>query len=111
VSGNPDLILGSLAGGAVSFALLFVIALVSGGMGFGDVKLAAFTGIACGRFGFPVAVAALLLAFVLGGLAAIVLILMRRAGRKDALPFAPALCLGALTAMFGNLALVRAWLP
>ncbi len=86
--------------GAAAFALLFVIALVSGGMGFGDVKLAAFIGILTGRFAWQLTVSAILIAFIGGGLFAVVLLLTRRAGRKSAMPFGPALAFGAVAALF-----------
>lgn len=100
----------AFASGAAGFALLFLIALVSGGMGFGDVKLAAFIGLYAGRFGWEVSVLALFAGFVIGGVTALALLVTRRRGRKDALPFAPSLAAGALIAVFWGSAPVRAWL-
>ena len=96
--------------GAAAFALLFLIAIVSGGMGFGDVKLAAFIGVTTGRFGWEVTVAAIFGGFFVGGLVAIVLLLAGRKGRKEAIPFGPALAAGATLALFAGPAPVRAWL-
>jgi leader peptidase (prepilin peptidase)/N-methyltransferase len=100
----------ALGTGAWIFAVLFLIALISGGMGFGDVKLGAFVGIVAGRFGWNVGLAALILSFVIGGLVAIGLLVARRKGRKDALPFGPYLAVGALAAVFLGPSPVRAWL-
>jgi leader peptidase (prepilin peptidase)/N-methyltransferase len=100
----------AFASGAAGFVLLFTIALISGGMGMGDVKLAAFIGLFAGRFGWEVFVLAVFAGFVLGGVGAIALLASGRRGRKDALPFAPALAAGAIVAVFWGSAPVRAWL-
>ena len=67
-----------------------------GGMGLGDVFLA--VGIAP-WLGLMPAVEMLLLAFIYGGMVAAVLLLFGK-GRKQAIPFAPFLALGTLTAFF-----------
>lgn len=103
-------ILDAAVGGAAGFALLFVIAVVSGGMGFGDVKLAALIGVVTGWFGLGVFVLGLFAGFVAGGLVAVVLLAAGRSGRKDAIPFAPMLCAGAMFALFVGDRPVRAWL-
>jgi len=100
----------SYGASAAAFGLFFVIAIVSAGMGMGDVKLAAFIGLYAGRFGWEVSALALFMAFVLGGVAAVAFLVTRRGGRKDALPFAPALAAGGLAAVFWGAAPVRAWL-
>ena len=109
-TGDWTLVVRSLACGAAMFVLLLVIAVVSGGMGFGDVKLGAFVGLATGRFGVGVAVAGALAGFIIGGVVAAGLVAMRKRGRKDALPFGPSMAGGALAALFGGERLVRAWL-
>ncbi len=63
------------------------------GLGLGDVKLGAVIG---GGLGGPAAVAAVGVAFVLGAMVAIVLLLMRRCRRSDSVPFAPFLATGAM---------------
>lgn len=108
--GEPSLVRDPLIGGAAAFGLLFVIAFVSGGMGFGDVKLAAFIGVVAGRFGWEVVVTAIFAAFILGGLAGVAVIASGKKGRKDAIPFGPALAAGALVALFAGPGPVRTWL-
>jgi leader peptidase (prepilin peptidase) / N-methyltransferase len=108
--GSWDVTLTALVCGVGFFAFLFVLALISGGIGFGDVKLAAFIGLFAGRFGTGVAFAAVLAGFLVGGVAATVLLATRRRGRKEALPFGPALAAGALAAVFLGESSVRAWL-
>jgi leader peptidase (prepilin peptidase)/N-methyltransferase len=100
----------SFASGAAGFVLFFLIALLSGGMGMGDVKLAAFIGLYTGRFGWEVFVLAVFAGFFLGGIVAACLLITGRRGRKDALPFVPALAAGGLIAAFWGSAPVRAWL-
>ena len=85
------------AGGAVGLGLFLLIIIVSrGGMGWGDVKMAALIGLVTG---FPRVFVALFLAVVLGGLIAWMLLLFRIRGRKQSIPFAPFLSLGAMLAL------------
>jgi leader peptidase (prepilin peptidase)/N-methyltransferase len=90
----------ALAAGAAYFGLLFVIALIArGGFGFGDVKLAFFLGLFLGYQSWGVLFAGIALAFLIGGLVATGLLVTRRKGRRDAIPFGPALVAGALVAV------------
>jgi leader peptidase (prepilin peptidase)/N-methyltransferase len=85
-------------------ALFLLIAIVSGGgMGGGDIKLAAMMGAFLGWPRIPVA---LLLAFVLGAGAGLLLIALRRRSRKDPIPFGPALAVGGVIALFWGRAIV-----
>jgi prepilin signal peptidase PulO-like enzyme (type II secretory pathway) len=63
-----------------------------GALGIGDVKLEAAAG---ALLGFPVALAAIFAGILAGGVAAIFLLLIRRAGRKDTFAYGPYLALGA----------------
>lgn len=77
----------ALEGAALGFVLILLPYLVyRGGMGAGDVKLAAFMGLVAG---FPQVVVAFLLAVVGGGVVAALLLITRLKGRKAAIPFAP----------------------
>ncbi len=85
------------AGGAIGLGLFLLIIVVSrGGMGWGDVKMAALIGLVTG---FPLVFVALFLAVVLGGLISWVLILTRAKSRKQSIPFGPFLSLGAIAAL------------
>lgn len=66
-----------------------------GGMGFGDVKLAGVVGIFLGWAGWGSLAVGALSAFLLGGLYAVALILLRRANRKSGIPFGPWMLAGA----------------
>lgn len=88
--------------GALAFGgVLFLAAVVSnGGMGGGDVKLAAVIG---AFTGLPGAVITLLLSSFLGAVFGIALMLMGRAGRKTPVKFGPFLAVAAYTAyLFSN---------
>lgn len=108
--GDLDLLAEAALCGAAAFALFFVIAFVSGGMGFGDVKLAAFVGVVTGRFGWEVTVGAVFGAFLVGGLVSVGLLVAGRAGRKTKIPFGPSMAAGALIALFAGPTPVRNWL-
>jgi len=78
----------------VSGVLYFVVMLafaVAGGMGMGDVKLAGVLGLSAGLVSATAAVVSPLVAFVLGGIAAIGAL---RGGRGASIPFGPFLLAG-----------------
>jgi leader peptidase (prepilin peptidase)/N-methyltransferase len=101
-------VLSALLGGLSSFLLFLVIWLLAPrGMGAGDVKLAAFTGLITG---FPGAIAAALGSFILGGVVAVVLLLGQRVGRKTAIPFAPFLVIATLVIILYGDPIVRWYL-
>ncbi len=91
----------ALAGAAAYAGFLFVIFLIAprGGFGFGDVKLALVLGLFLAYRSWAVLWAGIMLAFLIGGVTAVVLLATRRAGRKDAIPFGPALIAGAFVAV------------
>jgi leader peptidase (prepilin peptidase)/N-methyltransferase len=95
--GEPErLIAGAAAGG---FLLIAALA-YPGGMGMGDVKLAAVMGLFLG----PAVAAAVLVGLLAGVLVGAVIIARKgaRDGRKTAIPFGPFLALGALVAVFAG---------
>ena len=86
----------SLEGAGVLLVLMLVIYFASrGGMGEGDVKLAPALGL---WLGLEQGLAALLLAFVGGGIVGLALLACGR--RRQLLPFGPFLCAGAAVAYF-----------
>jgi leader peptidase (prepilin peptidase)/N-methyltransferase len=88
-------------GGGIGLVIFFLIVIVSrGGMGWGDVKLAALIGLATG---FPLIFIALLIGVVLGGVAAALLLVFKIKKRKEAIPFGPFLAIAAIaTLLWGN---------
>jgi leader peptidase (prepilin peptidase) / N-methyltransferase len=88
-----DTVLGMLVGGG----LLFILALIPGAMGGGDVKFM----FALGSFlGLNITLWALLLAFVLASCISIMLLLFKVKGRKEHIPFGPFLSVGSLIAFY-----------
>jgi leader peptidase (prepilin peptidase)/N-methyltransferase len=101
-------VLSSLAAAAASGGLFLVIAIVSrGGMGGGDIKLAAMIGAFLGAAGAAVAI---FVGVALGAAAGAVLMALRLRTRKQTMPFGPALAAGAMIAMFASGAIVRWYL-
>jgi leader peptidase (prepilin peptidase)/N-methyltransferase len=90
-----------VVGGSTGFALLLLIAIISrGGMGWGDVKLAALIGLVTG---FPLVLLALLMGAIIGGLVAAALLITKKRGRKETIPFGPFLSLASLiTLLWGS---------
>ncbi|MBI4128594.1 MAG: prepilin peptidase [Parcubacteria group bacterium] len=96
----PSALLGALIGGG----FFFLLTAISRGrwMGLGDGKL----GGAAGLFlGFPLALVALIFAFISGGLFASLLVILGKKGMKSHVPFGPFIALGALAAILwgGNI--------
>jgi leader peptidase (prepilin peptidase)/N-methyltransferase len=96
VSGDGAAALRGLIGLVVLGSVYLALALaVPGGMGLGDVKLAGVLGLVLAYLGWgPLAVGSFG-AFLLGGTFAIVLLVVRRAGRRSGIPFGPWMLAGA----------------
>ncbi|KPD01590.1 Type 4 prepilin-like proteins leader peptide-processing enzyme [Geobacillus sp. BCO2] len=89
-----DMVIGS----AVGFGLLLLIAVLSkGGMGGGDVKLFAVLGMV---LGWKLVLLAFFLATLYGTVIGLVGMALGYVRRGKPMPFAPAIALGALTALF-----------
>lgn len=102
-----DLTVG-LAAGAGYFLVLLLVAIVArGGFGLGDVKLAMLLGVFTGFAGIRVFLLSVFLTGVYGGIPAIVMLVTRRAGTRDEMPYGPAMILGAWTALAVGDAILR----
>lgn len=99
-----DALIAAVVGGGIFFLIILVS---RGGMGGGDMKLAAMMG---AFLGLRLTLVALFLAVFLGGLVAAVLLVGGRRGRKDPLPFGPFLAVGAGASLFWGEALLRLYL-
>ena len=98
-----------LAGAGIYFGLLLLIALVArGGFGMGDVKLAVLLGLFLAFRSWDALWSGIFLAFLIGGTVSLLLLITRRKGRKDAIPFGPALVAGTWAALAWGDSLV-AW--
>lgn len=110
VRGDLTALAGALLGGAGLFALYLVLALISrGGMGMGDVKLASVLGLYLGFLGWGSLLVGAFAAFVFGGVFGLALMLIRRAGRKTAIPFGPWMILGAWLGVFAGELIARSY--
>jgi leader peptidase (prepilin peptidase)/N-methyltransferase len=96
VTGDWGAALRGLIGLVVLGGTYLALALaVPGGMGLGDVKLAGVLGLVLAYLGWgPLAVGSFA-AFLLGGTFAVVLLVVRRAGRRSGIPFGPWMLAGA----------------
>ena len=98
----------AVQGAMASVAIMLLIYWISrGGMGFGDVKLAFVLGV---WLGLEQSILCLLLAFILGGVVGVALLLSRIKSRKDAIPFGPYLCVsGWVSLLCGKELLALYW--
>ena len=98
-------VLNILLGVGFAFGLFYATALVRpNGLGGGDIKLAALIGAV---FGFPQVLWALIASAAASAIIIVVLLLSHRLTRKDSIPYAPFLCLGAVIILIYNSALIR----
>jgi leader peptidase (prepilin peptidase)/N-methyltransferase len=91
--------------GTALFAFVTVLAaygilaiLPGGGLGLGDVKLAAVLALILGFAGWPAVIAGVVTPHLINGPIALFLLVTKRIDRKRPLPFGPALLAGALIA-------------
>jgi leader peptidase (prepilin peptidase)/N-methyltransferase len=94
-----SILVAHLMGAVLGFAFFEILVLVTrgGGMGMGDVKFALPLGF---LFGWPDVLAVLGFAFVIGAMAGIIGIMLKRKTMKATLPFVPFLAVGAAVVFF-----------
>lgn len=90
----------ALIGAGLALLVMMGFHLLSrGGLGDGDVRVSPLIGMFAGWLGLPAVVDALLLGFASGAVCGLTLVILRRAGRRTALPFGPFLALGTMLAV------------
>ena len=106
LSGDPGR-LALAAIGMVALVLFYAVMFFGyrGGMGMGDVKLAGVLGMYLGYTGLGPLLVGAFAPFLLGGVFAIALIVLRRAGRKSRIPFGPWMLLGSWLGILGGQAI------
>jgi leader peptidase (prepilin peptidase) / N-methyltransferase len=93
-------LLRAVVAAAVLFAVFLVLALVlPGGLGMGDVKLAALLGLYLGWLGWAAVLIGALAGFFVQAVLAVALLATRRIGLRGELPFGPAMLVGAALAV------------
>ena len=99
----------SLLGGVLGLLVMALIVIVSrGGMGWGDVKMAALIGL---MVGFPLVIEALLLSWISGGVVAAILLALKLKGTKDRIPSATFMAVATMVTLLWGQAIYRWWLP
>ena len=92
-----------LAAGAGAFVVLAALAILGrGALGGGDVKMMAVLGLWLGVNGI---ITTACIGFILGGVAAIIMLLLKVRGRKDFFAFGPFLIMGAVVAWLAQVLL------
>jgi len=87
----------ALGGGFVLVNVLSAWIIGQEGMGMGDAKLAAMIG---AFLGWPIGAVAILMGVFIGGAFGLGLLALRLKGRREQIPFGPAMAAGALAAMW-----------
>lgn len=105
-AGWPGLFWHLVAGLLGAGVIALIIALVPGGMGWGDARLAGFIGLATG---LPGLFLALFIGFVSGGLVGGALLAGRRLRRGDTVPLGPFLAFGGAATLLFEAELLRAF--
>ena len=95
VTGEASVLLRSLAGLVILGGVYAVMHLAGGGVGGGDVKLAAVIGLVLAWHGWQTLLIGAAAAFVLGALYVLVLMTLRRAQRSTRIAFGPWMIVGA----------------
>jgi len=99
--GRWDAYLRAALTGVGLFAFYFLLALIyPAGMGFGDVKLSGVLGIYLGWYSWGLAILATFVAFLLGAVVGVVVMVRTREGRRTKVPFGPFMLVGTFLALF-----------
>lgn len=102
----------ALAGAAAYGGPMLLLGLAfPAGMGGGDIKLAGYIGLHLGWLGLLHVLVGAMAGFIVGGVVGVALLVAGRKGRKDPVPFGPAMAVGALVALFAGEVILRFWLP
>ena len=101
VEGQPGWV-GRMLVGALGYAApMFILGVVApGSMGMGDVKLAAYLGTHLAWFSLGHVLFGAFLGFLIGAVLGLLLIALRKKGRKDTVPFGPSMAMGAFLVLF-----------
>ena len=104
---NPSSLMSGLLGFVIVSVPYLILAIVTQGIGGGDVKLIASAGLMLGASN---TVLAFVLSTLVGGVYGVILILGKKVSAKDAIPFGPFLCIGIYTSFLYADKIVSAYL-
>lgn len=92
--------LDNFIGAVIGYGIIFLIVILTSGMGEGDISLSFLCGLFLGLKGLLLT---LFLAFIIGGIFASTTLILKIKTRKDEIAFGPYLAIGAIiTTLYGN---------
>ena len=93
----------AVIGAVAAWVFFLILHLVSPrGMGFGDVRLSFLLGLFLGWLDLRHVFLGVFFGFLLGSIVGVALMILRRRGRKDHIPFGPFLAVGAIVAVLAG---------
>lgn len=111
VAGDPGPLKGAGVGAlAYAIPMLALAIAVPAGMGMGDVKFAGYLGLHLGSIDLLHVAVGAFMGFLIGAAAGVFMMAVGKRGRKETIPFGPAMAAGALVALFWGRPIVRLWL-
>ena len=97
----------NIIGAAIGFGIIYLIVAFTGGMGEGDIDIALICGLFLGIKGIIVT---LFLAFIIGGIVAICILILKLKDRKAEIAFGPYLAIGGIIASIYGSQLIEYYL-
>lgn len=96
-----------MVGAFIGFGIIYLIVILTRGMGEGDIDIA----LICGLFlGFKGIIVNLFLSIILGGIVSIIIIIFKLKDKKSEIAFGPYLAIGGIiSCLYGNLLLELYW--
>lgn len=104
---QPGIVNGLIGGGAGLILMLLPALVFRGGMGWGDIKMAGVIGLAVG---FPLVFVSLLMAVIIGGAVAALLLLLKIKRWKEPIPFGPFLSVSMIVTLLWGSAILNWYL-
>lgn len=89
-------VIDSLIGGAIGFTFIFLIVVITKGMGDGDIEIATVAGLFLGVKGICIM---LFLSIIIGGIIGVIILAFKNKDRKSEMAFGPCLAIGAIITM------------
>ena len=97
----------NLLSGALGAIVIGTIVVVTGGMGEGDIEIALIIGLFLGIKGV---ILALFIAFILGGIIASLILILKIKGRKAEIAFGPYLAMGAIISLLYGTEIINCYI-